>query len=201
MKLRTLLTASFASTALLAAAPSAFAAPNADGLYLGIGTGFSSLENDDDDVDNFISNGAEDFDLDDDEDNVFKGFVGYEINPYFATEIFYADLGRTRLKGNSDANTDLESDAYGASLVGQLPITSWFTAFAKAGVAKWETDVDGNLGGASVDLEDQDGTDPVYGVGAQFNFDPFLVRTEYEHYDFDSDYKIDTFTASAGFRF
>lgn len=93
MKLRTLLTASFASTALLAAAPSAFAAPNADGLYLGIGTGFSSLENDDNDVDNFISNGAEDFDLDDDEDNVFKGFVGYEFNPYFATEIFLCRSG------------------------------------------------------------------------------------------------------------
>lgn len=63
------------------------------------------------------------------------------------------------------------------------------------------SNVDGNLGDASVDLEDQDGTDPVYGVGAQFNFDPFLVRAEYERYDFDSDYKIDTFTASAGFRF
>lgn len=112
MKLRTLFTASFASTALLAAASSAFAAPNADGLYLGIGTGFSSLENDDDEVGDFISDGAEDFDLDDEEDNGFKGFVGYEFNPYFATEIFYADLGRTRLRGNSDANTDLESDAY-----------------------------------------------------------------------------------------
>ncbi|SES31663.1 hypothetical protein SAMN04487958_11411 [Vreelandella subterranea] len=63
------------------------------------------------------------------------------------------------------------------------------------------SNVDGNLGDASVDLENQDGTDPVYGVGAQLNFDPFLVRAEYERYDFDSDYKIDTFTASAGFRF
>ena len=63
------------------------------------------------------------------------------------------------------------------------------------------SNVDGNLGDASVDLEGQDGTDPVYGVGAQFNFDPFLVRAEYERYDFDSDYQIDIFTASAGFRF
>lgn len=199
MKLRTLLTASFASTALCAAS-SAMAAPNADGLYLGVGTGFSSLENDDDDVGDFIESGSEDFDVDDD-DNVFKGFVGYEFNRFFATELFYADLGRTRLEGGDGANTDLESDAYGVSAVGQLPITSWFTAFAKAGIAKWDTDVDGNLGDASFDLEDQDGTDPVYGVGAQFNFDPFLVRAEYERYDFDSDYKIDTFTASAGFRF
>lgn len=201
MKLRTLLTASFASTALLAMAPSAFAAPNADNLYIGIGTGFSSLENDGEDVDDFISDGADDFDLDDDEDNVFKGFVGYEFNPYFATELFYADLGRTRLEGNNGANTDLESNAYGVSLVGKLPLTDWFELFAKAGMAKWETDVDGNLGNASVDLEDNDGIDPVYGVGAQFNFEPILVRAEYERYDFDSDYQIDTFTASVGFLF
>ena len=137
----------------------------------------------------------------DDDDNVFKGFVGYELNPYFATEVFYADLGRTRLEGNNVANTDLESNAYGVNVVGQLPITPWFTAFAKAGLAKWETDVDGNLGDSSLDLKDNDGTDPVYGVGAQFNFDPFLVRAEYERYDLDSDYQIDTFTASAGLRF
>ncbi|MBZ9557026.1 MULTISPECIES: porin family protein [Modicisalibacter] len=200
MTIRTLLTASLATTGLLVAATPALAADDGKGLYLGIGTGFSSLKNDDDEIDNFIESGSEDFDVDDD-DNVFKGFVGYEFNPYFATEVFYADLGRTRLEGNNGANTDLESSAYGVSAVGQLPITSWFTAFAKAGIAKWETDVDGNLGNANVDLEDQDGTDPVYGVGAQFNLDPFLIRAEYERYDFDSDYQIDSFTASAGWRF
>nr|WP_297461261.1 porin family protein [uncultured Halomonas sp.] len=201
MKIKTLVTASLASTALCAMAPTAFAAPNTDNLYIGIGTGFSSLENDSEDVDDFISDGADDFDLDDDEDNVFKGFVGYEFNPYFATELFYADLGRTRLEGNNGANTDLESNAYGVSLVGKLPLADWFELFAKAGMAKWETDVDGNLGDASIDLEDNDGIDPVYGVGAQFNFEPILVRAEYERYDFDSDYKIDTFTASVGFLF
>ncbi|MEA3250745.1 MAG: porin family protein [Pseudomonadota bacterium] len=200
MKIRPLLTASLTTSALVAAAPSVLAADAGEGLYLGIGTGFSSLKNDNDDVDNFIESGVEDFDIDDD-DTVFKGFVGYEFNPYFATEVFYSDLGKTRLEGNDGANTDLESSAYGVSAVGQLPITSWFTAFAKAGIAKWETDVDGNLGGLSADLEDQDGTDPVYGVGAQLNFDPFLVRAEYERYDFDSDYKIDTLTASVGWRF
>lgn len=197
---RTLFIASLASTSLLAVS-SAMANSNQDsGPYFGIGTGFSSLENDRDEVDDFIENEVDDYDFDDD-DNVWKGFVGYQFNPYFSTEAFYSDLGRTRLTGNDGANTDLESDAYGISVVGQLPITSWFTAFAKAGMAQWETDVDGNLGNANVDLQDNDGTDPVYGVGAQFNFDPFLVRTEYERYDFDSDYKIDTFTASVGWRF
>lgn len=190
-----------AGTAL--AATSAQAQANRDNeqrAYFGVGTGFSSLENDREDVDNFIEGGSRNFDVDDD-DNVWKGFVGYQFNRYLAAEAFYADLGRVQLRGNDVANTDLKSTAYGASLVGQLPITDWFMPFAKVGAASWETEVRGNLGDASLDLQDNDGFDPVYGVGAQFNFDPFLVRAEYERYDFDSDFKIDTFTASVGMRF
>ncbi|EPC04565.1 hypothetical protein L861_04375 [Litchfieldella anticariensis FP35 = DSM 16096] len=200
MIVRTLFVASLASTSLLVVS-SALADSSEDrGLYLGVGTGFSSLENDREDVDDFVESGGRNYELDDD-DNVWKGFAGYQFTPYFATEAFYTDLGRTELRGNDIANTNLESDAYGVSVVGQLPFTSWFTAFAKAGMAHWKTDVDGNLGDASLDLQDNDGTDPVYGVGAQLNFDPLLIRTEYERYDFDSDYKIDTFSASVGWRF
>ncbi|NIC06076.1 porin family protein [Billgrantia bachuensis] len=201
MSTRTLLTATTLSASLLVATGAqAQAEPHEQYAYLGLGTGFSSLENDREDVDNFIDSGASDFDLDDD-DNVWKGFAGYQFNRYLAAEAFYADLGRVRLRGNDGANTDLESTAYGANLVGQFPITPWFTPFAKVGAASWETDVDGNLGDASIDLQDNDGFDPVYGLGAQFNFNPVLIRAEYERYDFDSDYTIDTFTASVGLRF
>lgn len=199
MKFKALLALPLASVTLVALASPAQAA-NADGLYLGVGTGFSSLKNDDSDVGDFIESGSDDFDVDDD-DNVYKAFVGYEYNRYFATEAFYADLGKVRLKGNDVSNTDLESKAYGLSLVGKLPITDWFELFAKAGMAKWETDVDGHLGNASVDLDDNDGIDPVYGAGAQLNCHPLLLRAEYERYDFDSDYEMDSFTASVGWQF
>jgi OOP family OmpA-OmpF porin len=199
VKFKALFALPLASVSLIALAPPAQAA-NADGLYLGVGTGFSSLKNDDSDVGDFIESGSDDFDVDDD-DNVYKAFVGYEYNRYFATEAFYADLGKVELKGNGVSNTDLESKAYGLSLVGKLPITDWFELFAKAGMAKWETDVDGHLGNASVDLDDNDGIDPVYGAGAQLNFHPLLLRAEYERYDFDSDYEVDSFTASVGWQF
>ncbi|PMR71757.1 porin family protein [Billgrantia endophytica] len=200
MLFRPLLTASFATTTLLAA-NATLANPNVNQYaYLGVATGFSSLENDREDVDNFIESGGRNFSLDDD-DNVWKGFVGYQFNRYLAAEAFYADLGKVRLRGDDGASADLESTAYGASLVGQLPVTPWFTPFAKIGAASWETNVEGNLGDASVDLEDNDGFDPVYGLGAQFNFNPVMIRAEYERYDFDSDYTIDTFTASVGLRF
>lgn len=199
---RTLLSVTLASACLLAAtvAQAQAGQPHEQYAYLGLGTGFSSLENDREEVDNFIDSGASDFDLDDD-DNVWKGFAGYQFNRYLAAEVFYADLGNVRLRGTDGASTDLESNAYGASVVGQLPITSWFTPFAKLGAASWETEVKGNLGDAELDLQDNDGFDPVYGLGAQFNFNPVLIRAEYERYDFDSDYTIDTFTASVGLRF
>lgn len=202
MSKRTLLTIALASTSLLVAITvhAQANAPHERYAYLGLGTGFSSLENDREEVDNFIDAGARDFNLDD-EDNVWKGFVGYQFNRYMAAEAFYADLGRVQLRGNDIANTDLESSAYGASLVGQLPVTTWFAPFAKIGAASWETDVDGNLGDANLDLQDNDGFDPVYGVGAQFTFSPVLIRAEYERYDLDSDYTIDTFSASVGLRF
>ncbi|WP_019612551.1 porin family protein [Thioalkalivibrio sp. AKL7] len=172
-----------------------------EGLYMGLGTGFSALKNDRDEVADFIGSGASDYRLDDD-DNVWRGFVGYNFNPYVGVEGFYSDLGKVKLRGDeSGAHTDIKSRAYGASVLGKLPIGQHFEFFAKAGLAKWDADVRGNLGDESITLRDNDGVDPVYGLGAQVNLDSFLIRAEYERYDFDSDYKVDAFTASVGWRF
>ncbi len=200
MTIRILLTTAFTCTALAAAGSAMAGSPHERYAYLGLGTGFSSLENDREEVDNFIESGARQFSIDDD-DNAWKGFAGYQFNRYVAAEIFYADLGRVQLHGSEGGGADLESTAYGASLVGQLPVTSWFAPFAKVGAARWDTTVSGNLGDASLELRDQDGVDPVYGLGAQFNFHPVMLRAEYERYDFDSDYTLDSFTASIGLRF
>ena len=137
-----------------------------------------------------------------DEQNVFKGFVGYDFTPYFAAEMFYTYLGHIRFKDVSGASSDFESSAYGMSAVGQMTLSPWLTAFAKAGIARWDSRLEGNLDdGTRFELEGHEGTNPVYGIGAQLDFSPFLLRTEYEYYDVDSDYRVDTFTASAGFRF
>ncbi|RDB42316.1 porin family protein [Halomonas sp. DQ26W] len=195
-----LLAASLASTTLLVANAALANPPHQPYAYLGLGTGFSSLENERDEVDNFIEIGGRNFSIDDD-GNVWKGFAGYQINRYLAAEVFYADLGRVRLRGQDGASANLESTAYGASLVGRFPITTWFSPYARIGAASWETEVKGNMGDAELDLQDNDGLNPVYGVGAQFNFSPVMLRAEYERYDFDSNYTIDTFTASVGFHF
>ncbi|WP_028490903.1 porin family protein [Thioalkalivibrio sp. ALJ15] len=171
------------------------------GLYMGLGTGFSSLKNDSDEVADFIGSGTSDYSIDDD-DNVWRGFVGYNFNRYLAVEGFYTDLGEVHLRGDQDgAHSSVRSTAYGASVLGKLPIGSYVEAFAKVGAAKWDADVRGNLGDEGRTLRSQDGFDPVYGVGMQVNLNAFMIRAEYERYDFDSDYKMDAFTASLGWRF
>ncbi|WP_110687197.1 outer membrane beta-barrel protein [Salinicola aestuarinus] len=192
--LPSLLSAAFASTVL--AVPAAQAA-NADGLYVGVGAGASSLRNSDGEVGDFIESSGDDFHLDDD-DNVYKAFVGYEYNRFFATEAFYSDLGRVDLKSDS-GNGDIDSRAFGLSLVGKLPVMPWLDLFAKAGMARWDTDASGQLQGST--LHDDHGIDPVYGLGAQLDLAPVLVRAEYERYDFDSDYQVDAVTASVGWQF
>ncbi len=132
MTIRLLLTASFTCAALVAAGSAMAGSPHERYAYLGLGTGFSSLENDRAEVDNFIESGARHFSIDDN-DNAWKGFAGYQFNRYVAAEIFYADLGRVQLRGRDGGSADLDSTAYGASLVGQLPVTSWFTPSPRSG--------------------------------------------------------------------
>ncbi|GHB10495.1 outer membrane beta-barrel protein [Salinicola rhizosphaerae] len=181
---------------LLLAAPAAQAA-NADGLYLGIGGGYGDVQSSDGEMGNFA--GATGNYHADHDDSVVKAFVGYEYNPYFATEAYYADLGKPNLIRGGNV-VDLKTRAYGLNLMGKLPVGAGFELFAKAGLAKWNVDADGNLGNGS-NLEDNDGIDPVYGAGVQFHYQHLLLRTEYERYDFDSDFKLDAYTASVGWQF
>lgn len=197
MKKNTWLAIPLALSPLLLMAPTAQAA-NADGLYLGIGGGYGKVDSSDSEIGKFAGAGGESYHVDDD-DSVYKAFVGYEYNPYFATEAFYTDLGKPNLIRGGNV-VDLKSKAYGLSLVGKLPVGAGFELFAKAGMAKWETEARGNLSATS-DLDDNDGIDPVYGAGVQFHYQHLLLRTEYERYDFDSDFKVDTYTASVGWQF
>ncbi|WP_110665554.1 outer membrane beta-barrel protein [Salinicola halophilus] len=178
------------------AAPATYAA-NADGLYTGIGAGVSSLDSSDGELGDFVGSRNGDFNVDDD-DTVLKTFVGYEYNRFFATEIFYTDLGTFDLK-SAQGDGEIDTRAYGLSLIGKLPVTSWLDLFAKAGMARWDTDTSGRAG--DTELHDDDGIDPVYGLGAQLDLAPVLVRAEYERFDFDSDYQVDAVTASVGWQF
>jgi OOP family OmpA-OmpF porin len=152
------------STLLLSATlgVAAFGANAQDkGFYAGAGVGQS-----------FVDEGAYD-----DEDTAFSVFGGYQFNRYFGLEAGYADFGKIEPEA---AGPTLEGDSAYFTAVGTLPITDSFSAYAKAGLHRWN--VDTSLPGLIGD--DDSGTDPTYGVGLQYRFtDKVALRGEYSRFE------------------
>jgi OOP family OmpA-OmpF porin len=160
------------STLLLSATlgAAAFGANAQDkGFYAGAGVGQS-----------FVDEGAYD-----DEDTAFSVFGGYQFNQYFGLEAGYADFGKIEAEGTDAA---FEGDSVYLTAVGTLPITDRFSAYAKAGLHRWN--VDTALPGLTGNNDDS-GSDPTYGVGVQYRFtDRVALRGEYSRFeveDLDAD--------------
>ena len=132
------------------------------GFYAGAGVGQS-----------FVDEGAYD-----DEDTAFSVFGGYQFNRYFGVETGYADFGKIEPEVAGPA---LEGDSAYLTAVGTLPVSENFALYAKAGVHRWN--VDTSLPGLTGN-DDDSGTDPTYGVGAQYRFtDRVALRGEYSRFE------------------
>ncbi|WP_342316842.1 outer membrane beta-barrel protein [Lysobacter sp. FW306-1B-D06B] len=155
------------STALVAviASAAAFGAQAADkGFYAGAGVGQS-----------FVDEGAYD-----DEDTAFSVFGGYQFNRYFGLEGGYADFGKLEPRG---AGPELEASSVYLTAVGTLPITDKFSAYAKAGIQRWDLDT---AIPSVVGNSDDSGTDPTYGLGVQYRFtDHVALRGEYSRFQIE----------------
>ncbi|MDI5922626.1 porin family protein [Halomonas sp. LR5S13] len=176
----------------------------AEGPYLGAGIGHASLDNEG--LSWLDRNGFNT----DDSDTGYKLFAGYQFNPNFAVEASYVDLGdfsASGAEGSDSVNLELGIDGFTAALVGKLPIQNGFSVHGKLGMIAWDADIDGN---ATVDgtyyreTAGEDGTDPFYGIGAEYEIDQVMMRAEYERYDISDsgeDFEVDLFSASLGYRF
>jgi opacity protein-like surface antigen len=176
--MRHFLTAALAGAALAAAA-SAQAQENESGLYAGGGIGTFDVEIDDfDDVDDTI-------DRYDSDDTAWKAFVGWRVNPFFAAELAYVNLGSPDDGILPDTDLTVETDGFAPYLVGTLPIGGWFEVFAKAGYYWYdvETRISTPFGSASEDDSDSTFTWSA-GVGVNV-FERANIRLEYENFDFD----------------
>lgn len=154
---------------LLAAAaspPVALASERSD-FYAGVGVGVGTVDTD--------VPGGPDFDG---SALAWKGTLGYNLvlNPHLdlGLEVGYFNLGDP-----DDNNVEVEIDGWHAFGLVSFNIGR-FGLFGKAGLAGWESEVD--AGGPSAD---DDGTDPVYGVGASMRLGPWQLRAEAEKYDID----------------
>lgn len=171
----------------------------ANGFYVGVGVGHSDQKDACDDISGSC----------DDTDTGWKIFAGYEFNQYLSLEGGYADLGE------SDADTivlgipvsaDAEITGFFLSGIASWPINDSFSVFGKLGAIYWDVETDADGGGISVS-EDENGTDLMFGVGAQYDFtDNIGIRAEWERFNDvgDSDTgesDIDLISGSLVYRF
>ncbi|ERS91877.1 outer membrane beta-barrel protein [Halomonas sp. PBN3] len=180
-----------------------------EGPYVGAGLGYSKLDNST--FDELDSLGLST----DDSDTGYKLFVGYQFNPNFAVEASYLDFGdftsdATVTDGTNVATADIDASAegFGFALVGKLPIQNGFSVHGKLGMIAWDGDLSGTarLNGDIIydGAASEDGTDPFYGIGAEYEVERILMRAEFERYDISEsgeDFEIDMISASIGYRF
>jgi len=126
----------------------------------------------------------------DDTDTGWKLFGGYKFNSNFAVEGSYADLGELSVKSivtaplTATVDTTWEATTLAIAGVGIVPLGYNFDIFGKVGLHYWDVELSAKstIGAASAS-EDDNGTDFLYGIGADYNFtDRFTVRAEWEVY-------------------
>ncbi len=128
----------------------------------------------------------------DDTDTGWKLFGGYNFSPNFAVEGSYADLGELSIKSRvtspvaATVNTSWEAKTWTLSVVGILPLGYNFDVFGKVGMHYWDADLSATAtsGASAASASDDDnGTDLMYGIGADYNFtNNFALRVEWELY-------------------
>ncbi len=133
--------------------------------YVGAGTGSS-------DPDNSA--------LDDDSGQKFYG--GYHFTDRYALEGGHTDLGSFDV--DTAPGTDVDVDGIQVAAVATFSLPRNFGIFGKAGLYNWDQDVSQPIVGV---VEDDDGTDVMYGFGVNYNAGKWGVRGEWEHFDADDD--------------
>ncbi len=149
----------------------------------------------------------------DDRDNGYKLFGGYQINKYFALEAGFFDLGKfeftatTAPSGTLRGNIKIKGLNFDA--VGILPITEKFSAFGRVGL-NYADVKDSFRGTGSVTVRDSNpgNRDANYklGLGLQYHFTKsFGMRAEAERYRIDDAVgnkgDIDLFSLGLVYRF
>jgi opacity protein-like surface antigen len=171
---------------------------NDEGLYLGLGYGQFNVKVDDiDDTDEAIAR------IDDD-DNAWKVFAGWRLNPYFAFELNYVDFGEPsdRLEGSS-GDYRLELNGFQPAVYGTIPLGP-VELFGKVSYYFLDVKVDVDLDDLGDDVFQSDASEEAwsYGFGLGVTlFDRLHAKLEYEKIDIDLIDDFDAIWASGAWRF
>lgn len=178
---------------------------NDEGLYIGAGFGQFNVGVDDiDDSDEAISS------IDDD-DNAWRIFAGWRINPYFAFELNYVDFGENSGSTGSDASGSsgdyaLDLAGFQPAVYGIFPIGP-VELFGKVGYYFYDVDINLDLDDITSSGEDNFSADTSeealsYGFGAGVTlFERLHAKLEYEKIDADDFDDLDAIWLSGAWRF
>lgn len=169
-----------ASASAFAAQPPAASPVQERGFYVGAGVGQSRADG----CDRLYAVGfAGDCD---NKDTAWNVHAGYQITPHFAAELAYGagELNVNGRLGGVPYTASVESDILEATGLAMLPIPQLpqLSLYARAGFFYWDTDAQGNFGGA-VSTGHDSGGDVTYGLGAQWSFTRnWSARAEWQRY-------------------
>ena len=126
----------------------------------------------------------------DQRDTGYKLFVGRQLNPYFAVEAGYFDLGKFDFKSSTSGNGVLNGEAglrgVNLDLLGQLPLSQRVSLLGRVGMhySKTNTEFSGNrLLGANNTHASERKLNAKLGLGLEYKFSEALaLRGEVERY-------------------
>jgi OmpA-OmpF porin, OOP family len=127
----------------------------------------------------------------DSRDTTWTATLGYRVNPNFAFELGYVDLGEMEAtvadpSGGSDARGqfNFSTEGFTAAMVGRFPVGKW-TPYIKAGVLFSETDLAfaGSVSGAAFGGRVKgDSEDALFGAGVTYDLgDKWAAQLDVTH--------------------
>jgi OOP family OmpA-OmpF porin len=187
-----LLTLAAALPLAMSASVQAQSGDDQNGWFIGANIGKSSANIDGETIQTSLENNG--FDLssinEDKRDQGYKLFAGYQYNSYIALEGGYFDLGDFSFLANTLPQTDFsgrtELQGWNLDLVGTLPLTERFSAFARLGVTQNQSETrfssNGLINTAAYN-DDDSYTKHKFGLGLQYQLSPsFTLRLEADRY-------------------
>lgn len=113
----------------------------------------------------------------DEEDAMWKAFIGAQFNDWLGFEAAFVTLDRAREQGAGF----FKADGWTAAAIASLPLGQKSSFYLKGGAFWWDAEV----GGATISADNvqDDDFDPFYGAGFRVGVaENFSLRLEYERY-------------------
>jgi OOP family OmpA-OmpF porin len=193
------------STIALSASIASFAAhaaetDNPSGFYAGVGWGQFNL-----DIDDLGDAGSAIEDIAESDDNAWKVFGGYRVNPYLAFEAAYIDFGEPGDNfetAGTRGNYTADISGFAPYVIGTLPLGP-VELFGKVGYYFYDVDVRVDLDDPGPDFSSSSSEqDFLYGGGVGVTIAERLhLRAEYEVVDLENADEAEAMWLSAAWRF